>query len=279
MIVIQIIICAAAALLILNMLLLAPGRFPKNMNPVLWRTLYAHRGLHTKDKSVPENSLAAFAAAVENGYGSELDVNITADNKVVVFHDDDLKRLCGVNKRIIDCTYEELKRYRLLGTQERIPLFTDVLALVGGKQALIVELKTSSRRNALCEKTAAILDGYKGPYCIESFDPRIVRWFKKNKPQTVRGQLSAKRRGYKGQPFIQTVMLSGLIFNIVARPHFIAYKHEDIKWFKLGLYRLLGGKLVGWTVRDTDDASRLMRYFDAIIFEFFRPKEMQQTEK
>ncbi len=271
MIYLQIIVCAAAALLILNMLLLAPGRFPKAMSPVLWRTLYAHRGLHTKDKTVPENSMAAFAAAVNSGYGIELDVNITSDNQIVVFHDDDLKRLCGIEKRIIDCTFEELQSYRLLGTQEKIPLFTDVLKLVGGKKALVVELKTSSRRKELCERTAAILDGYKEPYCIESFDPRIVRWFKKHRPKTVRGQLSAKRRGYKGQPFIQTVLLSGLIFNIVARPHFVAYKHEDIKRFKLGLYRLLGGKLVGWTVRDTDDAPRLMRYFDAIIFEFFRP--------
>ncbi len=272
MIYIQIIICAAAALLILNMLLLAPGRFPKKMSAELWRTLYAHRGLHTKDKTVPENSMAAFAAAVENGYGIELDVNLTADNQVVVFHDDGLKRLCGIDKKIIDCTYEELQRYRLLGTQEKIPLFTDVLKLVGGKKALIVELKTSSRRKELCEKTAGILDGYKGPYCIESFDPRIVRWFKKNRPQTVRGQLSAKCNGQL--PFFQGLLLTGLYFNIVTRPHFVAYKHEDIIRFKLGLYRLLGGKLVGWTVRDTDDASCLMRYFDTIIFEFFRPRPL-----
>ena len=274
MIYLQIIVCAAAALLILNMLLLAPGHFPKRMRPELWRTLYAHRGLHTKDKTVPENSLAAFAAAVENGYGIELDVNITTDGQVVVFHDDDLKRICGTDKKIVDCSFEELTQCRLLGTNEKIPLFTDVLKLVSGKKALVVELKTSGRRRELCEKTAAILDGYQGPYCIESFDPRIVRWFKWNRPQTVRGQLSAARRGYKGQPFIQTVLLSGLFMNIVARPHFVAYKHEDIKWFKLGLYRLLGGKLVGWTVRDTDDAPRLMRYFDAIIFEFFKPKPL-----
>jgi hypothetical protein len=87
----------------------------------------------------------------------------------------------------------------------------------------------------------------------------------------VRGQLSAGLRSFAGQPFIQSVLLSGLFLNIAARPHFVAYKHEDTKKFKLGLYRLLGGKLMGWTVRDTDDALRLIRYFDAIIFEFFRP--------
>lgn len=271
MIYLQIIICAAFALLILNMLLLAPGRFPRGMNAALWRTQYAHRGLHTKDKSVPENSMAAFSAAVEAGYGIELDVNITADDKIVVFHDDNLKRVCGVDRKIGDCTYKELQGYRLHGNSEKIPLFSDILALVGGAKAIIVELKSSHRNKALCERTAALLDKYTGPYCIESFDPRIVLWFKKQRPQTIRGQLSAGRRNYVSQPYYQTVLLSGLFTNIVTRPHFVAYKHEDSKMFKLGLYRLLGGKLFGWTVRDTDDAQRLIRYFDAIIFEFFRP--------
>jgi len=271
MIYLQIAICAAAALLIINMLLLAPGRFSKDINPVLWRTLYAHRGLHTKDKLVPENSMAAFSAAVHAGYGMELDVQITADDKIVVFHDDDLKRVCGVDKKIIDCTYEELTRYRLHDTAETIPLFSDVLGLVNGRGALIVELKTSRRRKTLCEKTAAILDEYKGPYCIESFDPRIVHWFKKHRPRMVRGQLSAGRKNYRGQPLYQGLLLSGLYTNIVTRPHFVAYKHEDVKKMKLGLYRLLGGKLFGWTVRDIDDSAYIRRYFDAVIFEFFRP--------
>ncbi len=271
MVYLQIAIFAAVALLIINMLLLAPGSFPKNVNLVLWRTLYAHRGLHTKDKQVPENSMAAFSAAVAAGYGMELDVNITADNQVVVFHDNDLKRVCGVDKQINDCTYEELQSYRLHNTAETIPLFSDVLKLVNGRGALIVELKHSRHNHALCERTAALLDKYKGPYCIESFDPRIVFWFKKHRPQTVRGQLSAGRKNYRGQPFYQGLLLSGLYTNIVTRPHFVAYRHEDVKNFKLGLYRLLGGKLFGWTVRDTDDAKSLRRYFDAIIFEFFRP--------
>lgn len=271
----QIAICAAMALLIINMLLLAPGRFPRDISPKLWRTLYAHRGLHTKDKKVPENSMAAFSAAVAAGYGMELDVNITSDEKIVVFHDDDLKRVCGINKKINDCTYEELQSYRLYDTAETIPLFSDVLKLVDGKEALIVELKLSRRNRALCEKTAALLDEYKGAYCIESFDPRIVFWFKKHRPQTVRGQLSAGCKNYRGQPFYQGLLLSGLFTNIMTRPHFVAYKHEDLKRFKLGLYRLLGGKLFGWTVRDADDEQSLRRYFDSVIFEFFSPLQKQ----
>ncbi len=275
MIFLQISICAVIALLIINMLLLAPGRFPRDTSPKLWRTLYAHRGLHTKDKTVPENSMAAFSAAIKAGYGIELDVNITADDKIIVFHDDNLKRVCGVNKTINECTYEELQRLHLHDTDETIPLLSDVLKLVDGKEALIVELKLSRRNKALCEKTAAQLDEYKGTYCIESFDPRIVHWFKKHRPQTVRGQLSAGCKNYRGQPFYQGLLLSGLFTNIVTRPHFVAYKHEDLKRFKLGLYRLLGGKLFGWTVRDADDEQSLRCYFDAVIFEFFSPLQKQ----
>ncbi len=271
MIYIQVAICAAAALLVINILLMAPGRFPKQISPVLSRALYAHRGLHNKDKSVPENSMAAFCAAVEAGYGMELDVQLTADDKVVVFHDDNLNRVCGIDRKVVDCTYEELKGCRLHGTAETIPLFSDVVKLVGGREAMIVELKISRRNKALCEKTAEILDEYKGPYCIESFDPRIVLWFKKHRPGIVRGQLSAGRKNYIGQPLYQGFLLSGLYTNIVTRPHFVAYKHEDIKRLRLGLYRLLGGKLFAWTVRDADDADRLRRCFDAIIFEFICP--------
>ncbi len=273
MIYLQIVVCAAAALLIINMLLLAPGNLPKNTEG-LWRALYAHRGLHTQDKKTPENSLAAFEAAVKAGYGIELDVCLSADGKVVVFHDDDLKRICGVEKKVEDCTFEELLSCRLLGTDERIPLFSEVLMLVGGRQPMIVELKTTRRYRELCKKTADLLEAYKGMYCVESFDPRIVHWFRKFRPLTVRGQLSAGRESYKGKPFYQAFLLSGLFTNIAARPHFAAYKHEDAKPLKLGLYRMLGGKLVGWTVRDTDNAERLMKYFDTIIFEFFEPKRM-----
>ncbi len=269
--VIMIIIMAVIAAAALYALLLAPGASPKNADAILWRTLYAHRGLHNKSKTIPENSLAAFSAAVEAGYGIELDVNLSADGQVVVFHDGHLKRMCGIDKAVNDCTYEELRRLRLLDTNEGIPLLSEVLKLVKGETALIVELKSSRNNTALCEKTAALLDAYKGPYCIESFDPRIVRWFRKNRPDVVRGQLSAGLKNYSDLPFYQGVMLSGLYSNIVTRPHFVAYRHEDTPRLSLGLFRLLGGKLAGWTVRDTDDAKRLREYFDAIIFEFFRP--------
>lgn len=261
---------AAAALAALYIFLIAPGK-AKGTGKTAWALSYAHRGLHSKDKSVPENSLAAFSLAAEAGYGIELDIQLTADEQVVVFHDDTLTRVCGIDKAVKDCAYEELLHCALHGTQERIPLFSDVLSLVGGRVPLIVELKTSKRNALLCEKSAELLDGYNGAYVIESFNPAIVRWFRKHRPGVVRGQLSMEIKGYRGLPRWQGFLLSSLLTNAASRPHFVAFRHEDSHGsIRLKLYRLLGGILVGWTVRDGDDIDYCKRFFDCIIFEHFR---------
>jgi len=264
-----------AALLVvfgIYLFLLAPGRRPKDAPAVLWTSRYAHRGLHDqKNAAPPENSLATFEAAVEAGYGIELDINLTTDDQVVVFHDDDLKRMCGVEKKVADCSWEELQVMRLSGTEHRIPLFSEFLSLVGGRVPLVVELKATKRNAALCEKAAAVLDAYAGPYCIESFHPGIVAWFKKNRPGVVRGQLAAGIGEYRQQTLMQKLLLSTLLTNVWSRPHFAAYRHQDAHGLRLRFFRLLGGKLVAWTVRDTDDIAWCERFFDAIIFEYFRP--------
>ncbi len=273
MIIIYSVAAALVALLGVYAFLIAPGKLPKTAPEILWRTRYAHRGLHDqKHAAPPENSLAAFRAAVEAGYGIELDINLTTDDTVAVFHDDSLLRMCGVDKPVADCSWEELLQYRLSGTEQRIPLFTEVLAEVAGRVPLIVELKSTKRNTALCEKAAALLDAYAGPYCVESFHPGIVAWFKKHRPDVVRGQLATGYKDYGRRAAWQRMMLSGMLANAAARPHFAAFRHENAHGrFKLWLYRLLGGKLVGWTVRDTDDIAWCQRFFDAIIFEYFRP--------
>ena len=144
---------------------------------------FAHRGLYEADQSVPENSLPAFRRAVEAGYGAELDVQMTKDGEVVVFHDDDLKRGCGIDGRICDMTLEEVRALRLFGTEEQIPLFADVLEIFSGKQPLIVELKYAPNWKPLSEKTRQMLAAYSGPACIESFHPSIVRYFRQEDPE------------------------------------------------------------------------------------------------
>lgn len=268
-----IIVIVLVAVFVLYMFLLAPGFLPKAAPSRLWKTRYAHRGLHDRDNTIPENSLPAFSSAVSANYGIELDLNLTTDDQVVVFHDDNLKRICGIDRKIADCSWEELLQYRLSGTEERIPLFSEVLSLVGGRVPFIIEFKNTKRNKALCEKAAALLDTYDGPYCIESFHPGIVAWFRKHRPNVVRGQLAAGRKEYGRLPVWQVILLSSMLTNVSSRPHFAAYRHEDShRKFKLWLFRRLGGKLVGWTVRDMDDIEWCKRYFDVIIFEYFRPQ-------
>ena len=150
---------------------------------------YAHRGLHNREKGVPENSLMAFELAARGGFGMELDVQLTQDGQVVVHHDRSLGRTCGVERNIDEMTCQELSGCRLFGTQEKVPLFSQVLELVDGRTPLIVEIKSYARQEELCQKTMALLEGYPGLYCVESFDPRVVRWFKRHHPGIIRGQL------------------------------------------------------------------------------------------
>lgn len=163
-------------LIIVYIKMIDPGK--KRKHPVLNVKYYAHRGLHGEE-GIPENSMAAFKKAKGSGYGIELDVQLTKDGVMVVHHDYDLKRTCGVNKKITDLTYRELCRYRLMGTRERIPRFVEVLREVDGKVPLLVELKMETCNRKLCKKVAKALDQYKGLYCMECFHPYALYWFKK----------------------------------------------------------------------------------------------------
>lgn len=267
--------------------LVAPGRAAggnrRAMAPLL-QGHYAHRGLHThgaphSHHRVPENSLAAFRASRDAGYGMELDVNLTADRQVAVFHDTTLERACGVPGTITDTSWDALRELRLFGTEHRIPLLEEVLQEIGGTVPLIVELKDTPRRYELCAAVAALLDGYPGPVCIESFHPGVVRWFRRHRPGMIRGQLSAGTDNFPEQTPFQRLLLTGLLTNVATRPHFVAYRHEDSRRrtrarLLLRLYRLLGGILIGWTVSDNAPQNQqewCLQFFDAVIFEGIRP--------
>ena len=255
-------VCAAAVYALL------PGKSTLAQREAFTGVNYAHRGLHSRDKTVPENSLAAFRAAVKAGYGMELDIALSKDGEVVVFHDDDLLRVCGVEGRVDSLTLAELQQLRLEGTEETIPLLTQMLAVVAGSQPLIVELKTHPTRNEeLCRKAWDILQAYSGPYCIESFDPRIVGWFYKNAPQVLRGQLSCKPqelgRGLQG------FLIGTLLSNFMCRPHFIAY---DTGYKPLAVrFAELFAMNVAWTVRPENDAAYWEKCADGVIFEYYLP--------
>ena len=252
----------------LPVFLLAPGRATKRQKAPFMGRNFAHRGLHSEDKSIPENSLEAFRLAGRAGYGAELDVQLTKDGQVVVFHDDTLDRVCGVHARVDEKSYDELKLLSLCGTNQRIPLFTEVLEIYGGRGPLIVELKTGRRNRELCEKTYAILSDYPGEVCIESFNPMIVRWFKFHAKDLVRGQLATTMKDYGGSVAPRTAfLLSHCLLNFLSRPQFIAYRigHRPLT---VRLSEAMGAMRVGWTAHN----ARAEHGRDGVIFEFYRPQ-------
>lgn len=230
----------------------------------------AHRGLFD-NKSIPENSEPAFKAAVENGYGIELDVQLSKDGKLVVFHDASLKRMCGIDKRLADCTYEELFTYGLGGTDERIPVFENMLKTIDGRVPLVVEIKSEGNYMNTTKMIAKVMDSYKGPYCIESFNPRIVAWFRKNRPEVIRGILST-HQGKLKHPFIENFVSANILLNWYSRPDFIAYNHKYRRSFSYRVCKKIYHPVnVAWTIRSQDELDKAKEYFDAFIFDSFIP--------
>lgn len=268
--VVVLIVLAALALLYV---LLALPRLPRRALGKLAGHDYAHRGLWNSER--PENSLPAFCAAVEAGFGIELDVHLTTDNVLVVFHDDTLDRMCGVSGRPENCSLAQLRQLRLNGTDETIPTFDEVLDVVGGRVPLIVEIKADKRLNELCAHTWQRLQAYDGPFCVESFHPLAVRWFRKHAPQVIRGQLAyglgfRRREGKKIT--VLDVFLASLMGNVFGRPDFIAYDEGSDQNLPMGLMRRLRPTLVAWTVRSPERMAQLRASYDLQIFEGFLPK-------
>ncbi len=238
----------------------------------LRRWKYAHRGLHDDQK--PENSMAAFAAALEAGYGIELDVHLLKDGNLAVMHDSVLKRTTGAEGKIEDLTTGQLTDYKLGGTEETIPQFRQVLNLFSGKAPMIVELKPEKGNHAaLCKAACEMMDTYKGPFCMESFDPRCVRWLRKNRPDIIRGQLSQNWIGISlPLPGILKWVMTYHLSTFYTKPDFIAYKYEDRKKFGTDICRKLWKiQGVSWTLRTKEEYDTAVKEGWIPIFENFRP--------
>ena len=229
----------------------------------------AHRGLH-ENPPLPENSLGAFQAAVDAGFGIELDVQLSADGIPVVFHDQSLDRVCGISGSTRDYPFEKLATTPLFGQPETgIPSFADVLKTVGGRVPLLVEIKGEDPDFvSTCEKTAALLDAYSGEYWVESFNPLAIAWFKKNRPAVLRGQLAmaySRHDKYKGKPKYR--ILQSFLLNFRARPDFIAYRVADADDRALRrLRRVYRVPVMLWTVKTPEDRAAAAG-FDGVIFE------------
>ncbi|MBQ7320925.1 MAG: glycerophosphodiester phosphodiesterase [Clostridia bacterium] len=245
------------------------------------RVDFAHRGLH--DEEIPENSLPAFARAVEEGFGIELDVQLSSDGVIMVFHDDTLARMTGAKGKLNEYTREELQQLRLSESEETVPTLDQVLETVGGRVPLLIELKGESAGGdgALCEKLAERLETYGGAYCVESFNPMILSWFKRNCPHIARGQLvtNTLKERPKGNKILN-FLLAHLMLNVVSRPDFVAYNEKYDREFALrlniGLFR---APSFVWTVRDMNTWGVFREAGSPSIFEgFLPPKQSNQGE-
>lgn len=233
---------------------------------------YAHRGLWDLSLGIPENSMPAFQRAVEKGYAIELDVHLTKDHQLVVFHDDTLKRVCGVKGTPESLTMEELQKLPLSGTAEHMPSLRDVLALVRGLTPILVEIKQPTLHSEICRYLEPVLSAYEGPYLIESFNPFAIRNYKKLNPCPLFGILSERyAASLKISPLVK-ILSTALIFNVICRPDFIAYNFRTDNVTSLWLIRkLYHVPLFAWTVRKPSEYKNCAARYDAVIFEKFLP--------
>ena len=233
---------------------------------------YAHRGLHSE--GVAENSMTAFRLAVEGGYGIELDVRLSKDKQLVVFHDDTLERVAGLSGRVDEFTAEELGKMKLLGTEDTIPLFDDVLNLVSGQVPLLVEIKESSGDSEVSRAASERLSTYMGEFIVESFNPLSLCNVKKRLPRVDRGILSQKYMESKTYRKPLYFLLQCMIFNFLSRPTFVAFNHRHYRSVSLFVTRrLFGATTFAWTIRSREEEAAARRHgFDTVIFEGYIPE-------
>ena len=221
---------------------------------------FAHRGLHGPGRV--ENSPAAFRAAIEIGHGIELDVQASGDGEAIVFHDYDLKRLAGADGRLAEMTAAAIAEFTLSGNGEAIPNLPQVLALIGGRAPLLIEVKLPGRRvAALSRAVLRALDGYDGPVAVMSFNPEIGRWFARNAPQVLRGLVVTE----EGKP--ERGRLKRKLALWRSKADFLAYDIRDLPSAFAGGQRARGMTITTWTVRTEAQRETAASHADQIIHE------------
>ncbi|WP_300385012.1 glycerophosphodiester phosphodiesterase family protein [Clostridium sp.] len=225
----------------------------------------AHRGIHN-NKDIPENSLKAFEEAIKEGYTIELDVQLSKDKIIMVYHDYNLKRVTGLDEELANVRYEDLKKISLFNTEEKIPTLQEVFKLVDGKTPLLIEIKNEGKVGDLEELLYKELKEYKGEYAIQAFNPFVLEWFKNNANEIPRGQLAG---GYEDSnlKFYEKFILRNLLLNFKSRPAFIAYKEEELPKGIVTSLKKSGTPILGWVITKNSDLDKVYENCDNIIFE------------
>lgn len=271
------IILVILLLLLLYVLLMKPNNSRKDLTKVYSKQYIAHRGLFDNTNKIPENSKIAFEKAIQNNYGIEFDIQLTKDNELVVFHDFKTDRMLPIQGYISDFTLEELQSCYLLNSSERIMTFKQFLALVDGAVPLIIEFKARKNIELICLKAMELLNNYQGNYCIESFNPLIVYWFKTYRKDIIRGQLSTDY--YKddmNENFLISFICTNCLTNILTKPDFIAYNHLYTSNIPMTILRsFFHPTLVAWTIKNQIELDINSKYYDILIFDSFIPNKKE----
>ena len=242
--------------------------------------LIAHRGLH--NESFPENSMSAFKNAVSHGLAIELDIHLTKDAKIVVFHDNSLKRMTGIDAVIEDFTYEQLTAFTLKGSGEKIPLLSDVLREVNGAVPLIIEIKDGSPVGVTEKRLFNLMKGYKGDWCVMSFNLLRMMWFKKNAPDVCRGVLLSKHKAKFNTDFIKKyIYAQSPVWKNLVKPDFVAYDLRSVTMEAIVDAFNCGCAFFGWTAKNEQTLTEALKFCKSVIFENIEPlkaKELSLTE-
>lgn len=209
-------------------------------------------------------------------------MQFTSDRRLVVFHDDTLDRMTPAKGFVHDMDWADFSAQPLAGSNEHPPLFADMLRTVAETNPdtpLIVEIKSRAEYSKtyleeLCRATIAELKAYPGPYCIESFDPRVVGIVRRQAPDILRGQLADSYQSYRkdGTHAVPAFAFSHLFGNFLGRPDFIAWCPAKRNW-AVKLNAALGAMMVMWTALPEHDTAKLEAENDAVIFQWYAPKQ------
>ena len=230
----------------------------------------AHRGLHNLAAGIPENSLAAFDAAIRHLLPIEFDLRLTEDGQAVVYHDEYLGRLTGFDRAVAATTLHEIKTLRIAGTEERPPSLPEALEFIDGRVPVLIELKSIGRPGPLEAAVQDAIKHFSGQAAVQSFSPRSMQWFRENAPTLTRGQIAGAYRGHD-LPSLHRIIHRHLLMLRISRPHFLAHHVGCLGLPASRLWRRLGGPLLAWTVRSAQDVDRVRGRADGLIFESFDP--------
>ena len=242
----------------------------------------AHRGLHDPHKGIIENSPSAFEAAARAGYAIELDVHLSSDGEVIVFHDATLDRLTKETGKTSARTASELTQLTIEGSADTIPTLRDVLGQVAARVPVLIEIKNGARTIGPLEAAVAKdLENYYGVVAVQSFNPFSMGWFAKHTPHIRRGQISQDYKNYTDRPLSwgQKFALTHMLMVPISRPQFVAYDCKALPSFVPSLTHKMGLPLLAWTVRTEAIQEKLAPHVDNIIFEGFHAKMPHRSDE